>query len=180
MSAGNITIPSLVTQVVIANRERDYVGSRPCLNGFLCKLLYIPTQNYSVTKQTNTHDGQWGKDESAWVLSALDLTIVVLYLIMSLSLGLWYGYKRKGGTDEYFLAGRKSSWPVVGLSIFASNISSTTLVGLAGDAYAYGISVYNYEWTAAVVMILAACIFLPGLLRSNVFTIPELLHCMYK
>ena len=111
-------------------------------------------------------------------LSPLDLALIAVYFAFVLAIGLYLGKKHKGA-EEYFLAGRKMIWPLVGISLFASNISSTTLVGLSGDAYATGISVYNYEWMASVVLVVFAIFFLPLYLRSRVFTMPEFLERRY-
>ena len=67
-------------------------------------------------------------------------------------------------------------WPFIGVSLFASNISSTTLIGLAGDAYSTGISVFDYEWFAVIILIFFVIFFLPFLLRSQVYTMPEFLE----
>ncbi|MEL7452802.1 MAG: sodium:solute symporter [Pseudomonadota bacterium] len=111
-------------------------------------------------------------------LGALDLSIVALYFLGMIALGVFLSTRSKGAED-YFLAGRGMTWPFIGLSLFASNISSTTLVGLSGDAYATGISVYNYEWMAAVILVVFAIIFLPIILRRQVFTMPEFLAGRY-
>ncbi len=111
-------------------------------------------------------------------LGAVDIGIVCLYFIALILLGLYLSAKSKGAED-YFLAGRGMTWPFIGLSLFASNISSTTLVGLSGDAYATGISVYNYEWMAAVILVIFAVFFLPIILRRQVFTMPEFLAGRY-
>jgi len=87
--------------------------------------------------------------------------------------------RRGSGAREYFLASRTAGWPTVGLSLLASNISSTTLVGLAGAAYLSGISVYNYEWMAAVVLVAFVVFMLPTLLASGVYTMPEFLERRY-
>ena len=108
-------------------------------------------------------------------LRPLDLTIVGIYFVFVVSLGLYLSRKHESAED-YFLAGRSMLWPMIGLSLFASNISSTTLVGLAGDAYSTGISVFNYEWMAAVILVFFALFMLPSVLRSRVYTIPELLE----
>jgi SSS family solute:Na+ symporter len=111
-------------------------------------------------------------------LSTIDSVIVGTYLVGMLVLGVFVGRRHRDSAD-YFLAGRRMKWPFIGLSLFASNISSTTLVGLAGDAYATGISVYNYEWMAAVVLVFFVIFLLPQLLRSRVFTMPEFLERRY-
>lgn len=104
-----------------------------------------------------------------------DTTILIVYLIATIALGLYLSRKHDSAED-YFLAGRSMIWPFIGLSLFASNISSTTLIGLAGDAYSSGISVYNYEWMAAVILVFFAVFFLPFILRSGVYTMPEVLE----
>jgi SSS family solute:Na+ symporter len=102
-------------------------------------------------------------------LHAVDYAIIGFYLLFVIGLGLWIGRKHKGAED-YFLAGRSMTWMFIGVSLFASNISSTTLIGLAGDAYSTGISVFNYEWMAFFAVFL-----LPFLLRAQVYTLPEYL-----
>ncbi len=87
--------------------------------------------------------------------------------------------RRKARVEEYFLASRASRWPAIGLALFASNISSTALVGLAGAAYVMGIAVYDYEWSAAVVLAFYCVFLLPFLLRSRVYTMPEFLQRRY-
>lgn len=108
-------------------------------------------------------------------LSTLDLTIIFGYFIIVMVIGILVGRNHKNAED-YFLAGRSMIWPFIGISLFASNISSTTLIGLSGDAYATGISVFNYEWMASVVLVFFAFFFLPLYLRSKVFTMPEFLE----
>jgi SSS family solute:Na+ symporter len=108
-------------------------------------------------------------------LRPLDLSIVVLYLIFIVVLGLRFA-KKTHSAEEYFLGGRRFTWPLVGLSLYASNMSSASLIGMAGAAYAIGISVYNYEWMAAVILVFFAIFFLPFYLRSQVFTMPEFLE----
>lgn len=107
-------------------------------------------------------------------LHPIDLGIVAVYFVAMIVLGLWLSRRIRGASD-YFLAGRHMLWPFIGLSLFASNISSTTLIGLSGEAYATGISIYNYEWMAAVVLVIFAVFFLPVLLRQRTYTMPEFL-----
>ena len=111
-------------------------------------------------------------------LSGLDLTVIALYALGIIALGL-YVSKRRASAEDYFLASRSMTWPVIGLALLASNISSTTLIGLAGAAYGTGISVYNYEWMATVVLAFFCVFFLPFLLRSQVYTLPEYLERRY-
>jgi SSS family solute:Na+ symporter len=111
--------------------------------------------------------------------SPLDLAIIGLYAAVILGKGIWLARSRADTAEDYFLAGRNVVWPLVGISLFASNISSTTLVGLAGDAYATGISVFNYEWMAALVLAFYAIFLAPAVMRSRVFTMPEFLERRY-
>ena len=105
-------------------------------------------------------------------LTTLDIVIMVGYAILIIAYGLYHG-KRKS-SEEYFLAGRNMLWPIVGISLFAANISSSTLVGLAGDAFLTNTHVYNYEWLAAVVLVFFAIFFLPFYLKSKVYTMASL------
>lgn len=112
---------------------------------------------------------------SSFQLSYIDLTVVGLYAVFVIILGLRYAKKHESA-EEYFLGGRSFTWPLVGLSLYASNMSSSSLVGMAGSGYGTGISVYNYEWMAAVVLVFFAIFFLPFYLRSQVYTMPEFLE----
>jgi SSS family solute:Na+ symporter len=115
---------------------------------------------------------------TAPLLRELDWLVVGAYATGLVLLGLFMS-RRHAGPADYFLASRASSWPVIGLALLASNLSSTALVGLAGGAYALGISVYDYEWTA-VPMLVFFCIFLlPAVIRSQTYTMPEFLERRY-
>lgn len=114
-----------------------------------------------------------------FTLSNLDLGIVLFYLVAVLCIGFYFGKKHEGAED-YFLAGRNLTWPIIGFSLFASNMSSNSLVGLAGAGYNEGFSVYSYEWMAVVVLILFAVFFLPFYLKNKIFTIPEYLERRYS
>ena len=108
-------------------------------------------------------------------LGTLDLAIVVFYLIFVVLLGLYFGARHKGAED-YFLAGRNLTWPLIGFSLFASNMSSNSLVGLTGAGYNDGFSVFSYEWMAVLVLIIFAVFFLPFYLKNQVYTVPEFLE----
>ena len=113
--------------------------------------------------------------DAALSLSTLDYAIIAIYFFVVLSIGLWIGRKTKGGED-LFLAGRSLGWVSIGFSLFASNISSTTLIGLVGAAYATGLSVSNYEWMATVVLVFMCFTFIPVFLRARISTTPEFLE----
>ncbi len=110
-----------------------------------------------------------------FVLTTADLITVGVYVVIIIWIGFYVGRKTKT-TEDYFLAGRTLTWPLIGLSLFASNISSSTLIGLAGSAYGTGIAVYNYEWFAVVILIIFIIFFLPFYLKSRVYTMPEFLE----
>ena len=108
-------------------------------------------------------------------LTNLDFGIILVYLLGVILLGFYFGKKHEDAED-YFLAGRNLTWPIIGFSLFASNMSSNSLVGLAGAGYKDGFSVYSYEWMAVVVLIIFAVFFLPFYLKNRIFTIPEYLE----
>jgi|TARA_B110000037_G_scaffold133982_1_gene151906 SSS family solute:Na+ symporter len=94
---------------------------------------------------------------------------------------IWYGISKgkQQSSEDYFLAGRNLTWPIVGISLFAANIGSSTLIGLSADAFKTNIAVYNYEWMAAVVLVIFAIFFMPFYLNSKVYTMPEFLERRY-
>ncbi len=108
-------------------------------------------------------------------LSTADIVAIGFYLVVILAIGFWVA-KKSGTTEDYFLAGRTLTWPLIGLSLFASNISSSTLIGLAGDAYTTGIAVFNYEWFAVLVLVFFVIFFLPFYLKTKIYTLPEFLE----
>ncbi|HHP7240142.1 MAG TPA: sodium:solute symporter [Cyclobacteriaceae bacterium] len=110
-------------------------------------------------------------------LETLDFIIVVGYLLFVIILGFYFGTQHKNAED-YFLAGRNLTWPLIGFSLFASNISSNTLIGLTGSGYedGGGFYVFSYEWMAIAVLIIFAIFFLPFYLKNKIFTIPEYLE----
>lgn len=118
-------------------------------------------------------------NEMTFDLHPIDLGIIIAYAVLMVGLGLYFG-RRHHDAQDYFLAGRKMIWPLIGISLFASQVSSTTLVGLAGEAYSTGIAVFNYEGMAAIVLILGVFFLFPFLLRSGVYTMPEFLERRYN
>lgn len=110
----------------------------------------------------------------SFTIGAVDIIIVVVYILFI----IWWGLKNGKSSDSqsYFLAGRSMPWWVVGLSLFAASISSTTLIGQSGDAYHTGLAVFNYNLTGVVVMVFFAVFLLPLYIKSKVFTIPEFLE----
>jgi solute:Na+ symporter, SSS family len=111
-------------------------------------------------------------------LGVLDWGVVGLYAGGLVVLGLLMSRRHLRPVD-YFLASRATRWPVIGLALLASNMSSTALVGLAGGAYALGISVYDYEWSANVILVFFCMFLLPFVIRSQTYTMPGFLERRY-
>lgn len=114
----------------------------------------------------------------ASALSLLDIGIILTYFAGLLAYG-WFDKRRTLKARDHFLGGNSAAWPKIGFSLYASTISVTSLVGLTGSAYAHGISVFNYEWSAAVVLTVFCAFVLPTYIRSQVFTVPEFLELRY-
>ena len=110
-------------------------------------------------------------------LNVIDGIIIICYLVGIIGYGISKG--KQQSSEDYFLAGRNLTWPIVGISLFAANIGSSTLIGLTADAFKTNIAVYNYEWMAAVVLVIFAIFFMPFYLNSKVYTMPEFLERRY-
>jgi len=111
-------------------------------------------------------------------ISSIDYLIIVVYLVGIVGLGVWAGFQRRKGGEgsHYFLAGNTLTWPVIGLAMFAANISTVHLVSLAESAYKYGLIYGNFEWMAGFTLILLSLFFAPLYLRSRVPTLPDYLE----
>ncbi|HEV8504531.1 MAG TPA: sodium:solute symporter [Chitinophagaceae bacterium] len=109
-------------------------------------------------------------------LTGLDWAIILFYFAIIAGISVW-AVKKKGKTsaDDYFLAGRHLGWFVVGASIFASNIGSEHLVGLAGSGATDGVALAHYELHAWCLLVLG-WVMGPFYMRSKVFTMPEFLE----
>ena len=119
-------------------------------------------------------------ESAKFSLSWIDYTIVAVYFAGIIAHGLYISRKNKDGdSDGYFLAGRTLPWYLIGFSLFASNMSGSSFVGLMGGAYSNGVVIFNYEWTAAFVLIIFAIFILPSYLRAKVSTVPEYLETRY-
>ncbi|MBI6116814.1 sodium:solute symporter family transporter [Salegentibacter maritimus] len=112
-------------------------------------------------------------------IATIDVSIIIIYLLAIIFVGLWYSRKRKSTTKDYFLAGKSLTWGVIGASLFASNISTIHLVGLAESGYKDGIVWGNFEWFSAFELLILAFIFIPFYLRTKVTTLPEFLEKRY-
>ena len=108
-------------------------------------------------------------------LDTFDWVSIGLYFLVLVAIVIWVVRKKQENTEDYFLAGRNVGWFVVGASIFASNIGSEHVVGLAGAGAGNKLPMLIYEIQAWVVLILG-WVFLPFYARSGVFTMPEFLE----
>lgn len=111
----------------------------------------------------------------------IDWTIIATYLLAVVGLGIAAAFLRRRGErggegEHYFLAGNTLAWPVIGLAMFAANISTVHLVSLAEAAYKFGLVFGNFEWMAGFTLILLSLFFAPLYLRSRVATLPDFLE----
>jgi len=109
-------------------------------------------------------------------LHLFDLLVIAAYFLVLLGIGTWAARREKNVSADYFLASRDVGWLAVGASLFASNIGSEHLVGLAGTGAASGLAVGHFEWLACFMLLLLGWLFVPFYLRSGVYTMPEFLE----
>ena len=108
-------------------------------------------------------------------LQTLDWIIIAGYFVLIMGLAWWVIKQREDNSTDYFLAGRNLGWFIVGASIFASNIGSEHLVGLAGSGATDGVAMAHYELHAWCLLVLG-WVMVPFYMRSRVFTMPEFLE----
>jgi SSS family solute:Na+ symporter len=111
----------------------------------------------------------------ATTFTALDWLTLSAYFAIVLGVAWWVVRQGRDTAADYFLAGRNLSWWLVGASIFASNIGSEHVVGLAGSGAADGVALAHYELHAWCLLVLG-WVFVPFYMRSMVFTMPEFLE----
>lgn len=115
-------------------------------------------------------------------IGIIDLLIILGYFGAVFGIAVWS--TRKGAVREtsagYFLAGRNIGWVVVGTSLFASNIGSEHLVGLAGTGADSGVAVGQFEILASLILLILGWVFVPFYLKSGVYTMPEFLERRYS
>jgi len=116
------------------------------------------------------------------MLSHLDWAVIVGYFAVILVVAFGVASRRgtRDSAEGYFLGGRNSGWFIIGASLFASNIGSEHLVGLAGTGAASGLAVGQFEILASLILLLLGWFFVPFYLRSGVFTMPEFLERRYS
>ena len=113
---------------------------------------------------------------SELAIPVLDLIIIVSYLLGILVIGVLSVRKMRLTSQGYFLAGRSLRWGMVGAALFASNISTIHLVGLAASGYNEGLVWGNFEWMATFTLILLGLVFAPFYFKSRISTLPEFLE----
>ena len=117
------------------------------------------------------------------MLASIDWIIIILYFVLIFGVAFWatnMEMSARESTANYFLAGRNVGWFIIGASLFASNIGSEHLVGLAGTGAASGVAVGQFEILASLILLLLGWLFVPFYLRSGVFTMPEFLERRYS
>ena len=117
------------------------------------------------------------------MLNGLDWSVISLYFIVVFGIAYITAIRGKSKDQTsagYFLAGRNVGWFVIGASLFASNIGSEHLIGLAGTGAASGIAVGQFEVLASLILLILGWVFVPFYLKSGVYTMPEFLERRYS
>ena len=116
-------------------------------------------------------------------LAALDWALIGLYFALIFGVAWWVAGRKRSthqSSAGYFLAGRNVGWFVIGAALFASNIGSEHLVGLAGTGYDSGVAVGQFEVLASLILLILGWVFVPFYLKSGVYTMPEFLERRYS
>jgi SSS family solute:Na+ symporter len=119
------------------------------------------------------------------MIGSIDMAICIAYILGILALGLWAGLKKKkevsgNESSEYFMAGKSVRWPMIGLALFATNISCLHLVSLAQSGFDTGLVNGNFEWMAGITLIILVLFFIPFYIKSGVSTLPDFLERRYN
>ena len=113
----------------------------------------------------------------------IDFIILVCYLILLVSLGLFLSRNKDGkekSANDYFLAGNTLTWWAVGASLIAANISAEQFIGMSGTGFRDGIAIAAYEVMAAITLVVIGKFLLPVMLERKIFTIPQFLRERYN
>ena len=120
------------------------------------------------------------------MIGSFDATVSILYVLVILAIGLWTGLRHRSASkktnvaSDYFLAGKSLKWPMIGLALFATNISCVHLVSLAQSGFDTGLLNGTFEWMASFTLILLALFFVPFYIKSGVSTLPDFLEKRYN
>ncbi|XP_045751378.1 sodium/glucose cotransporter 4 [Mirounga angustirostris] len=113
---------------------------------------------------------------SSVTLHAYDITVLVVYFVFVICVGVWSSIRASRGTiGGYFLAGRSMSWWPIGASLMSSNVGSGLFIGLAGTGAAGGLAVGGFEWNATWLLLALGWIFVPVYIAAGVVTMPQYL-----
>jgi len=111
----------------------------------------------------------------------IDLTVIITYMLGIVALGCWAGLRRKDAKGaDYFLAGKSLKWPLIGLALFATNISTIHLVSLAESGYCSGLLYGDFEWMAGFTLVILSLFFAPFYIRAGVATLPDFIEKRYS
>jgi SSS family transporter len=116
-------------------------------------------------------------------IETIDVVVMIAYIVGIVGLGCWVGLRhrrRSGEAKEYFLAGKTLRWPIIGMALFATNISCVHLVSLAQSGFDTGLLNGNFEWMAAFTLVMLGLLFAPFYIRSRVATLPDFLERRYS
>ena len=106
-------------------------------------------------------------------ISYIDVAIIISYFVGIVLLGVWISRHKIKGREDFFLAGRDMTWPLVGASLFSTNISSQQFVGQAGAAFTFGIIMGGFQMTGAMCFTFLAVFFLQVYRGLRLYTSPE-------
>jgi len=112
-------------------------------------------------------------------MSIIDWIILLLFFIALAGIAMWVLKRRKDDTSDYFLSGHSETWLAVGAAIFAANIGSEHIVGLAGDNANSGMAMAHWEMQGWIILVLGWG-FVPFNAHSKAFTMPEFLLKYYN
>lgn len=117
-------------------------------------------------------------------ITPLDLAVFIGFFLVVVGLSIWKSRRtddNSAGCSDFFLAGRGLSWPLIGVSIVAANISTEQMVGMAGQAAgATGLAVSAWQLMGSVFIVIIAITLLPVFLRAGIYTMPEYLEYRYN
>lgn len=115
-------------------------------------------------------------------IEVADLLVIIFYLVAIVVIGSWAGLRKRKSLEgkNYFLAGRTLTWPLIGLALFSTNISTIHLVSQAQEGFINGLAYGNFEWMATFTLIALSLFFAPFYLRSKVATLPDFLEQRYS
>ena len=99
------------------------------------------------------------------VIGTIDIAVIIGYILLIVGIGIWAGMKKKNSGDgsSYFLAGGILTWPIIGLALFSTNISTVHLVSLAQEGYINGLAYGAFEWMAIFTLVILSLFFAPFL-----------------